>query len=159
MATDPALNLFSSDSSPDEPTAEPVEDRAETAPAEKEKKPRVPKVSPVKVLPPWRPALAKQLHILRSYVVASEGGKSAVSNPELAQVALMHTNNVSLPNTFFADVGLIRREGGGYIPSAPVIEYHQLYEWEPKEAARKLAPLFADAWFGEIVLRSLTLGP
>lgn len=153
MATDPALSLFPTDKPPDEPIDEQPD--GETP----DKKPRVPKVAPAKVLPPRRPPLQKQFHILRSYVVASDGGKHPVSNPELAQVALMHTNNVSLANTFFADVGLIRREGGGYIPTAPVVEYHHQYDWEPDEAARKLAPLFADAWFGEIVLRSLALGP
>lgn len=119
------------------------------------------KAKPIKVLPADRVGFDKQLAILRGYAAASGVEKKSVSNADVGSVVGIHPGSVSNCNPFFADVGLLIRDGGVYKPADAVFEYANSYEWDADQAATKLSSIINSAWFSTIlgprlVFRSLT---
>jgi hypothetical protein len=116
------------------------------------------KVRPVRPLPTDRVGLDKQLIILRAYAKASAAADGqAVSNSDVAQYAHLHMGSVSSCNPFLMDVGLLTREGLRNRPAQAVVDFDQASEWNPERAGAKLAPVIEQSWFGQVMLRRLSL--
>jgi hypothetical protein len=116
------------------------------------------KVRPVRPLPTDRVGFDKQLVILRAYAKASATADGqAVSNSDVAEYAHLHMGSVSSCNPFFIEIGLLSREGLRNRPSPAVVEFDQAAEWNPEKAAWKLAPAIEQSWFGQAMLRRLSL--
>ncbi len=111
-----------------------------------------------RILPTPRIAFAKQLDLLRAYAAASGPSRKVVGNAETAPYVSLSKNTVSLANPFFADIGLVERVGGGFVPSQEVVNFAQAYEWDADRAAHELAPVLERSWFGEALLPRLGFG-
>jgi hypothetical protein len=111
-----------------------------------------------RILPTPRIAFAKQLDLLRAYAAASGTSRKVVGNAETAPYVSLSKNTVSLANPFFADIGLVERVGGGFVPSQEVVNFAQAYEWDADRAAHELAPVLERSWFGEALLPRLGFG-
>ncbi|HEX5369511.1 MAG TPA: hypothetical protein VFY10_08865, partial [Dehalococcoidia bacterium] len=102
-------------------TETPASDQA-PAPAEQgeaqkpvEIRPPAPASKPTKVLPTNRIAFPKQLDILRAFDAASGPPMHRpVSLADVAKIADLASQTLSLPNGFFIDVGLVRKVEGGF---------------------------------------------
>jgi hypothetical protein len=118
---------------------------------------------PVKPLPSSRINDDKSLDMLRALACSStEGGSrdpQPVNNVVLGEVMSMATTTVSTQNPSFADIGLIQKGVGGYLPSKEVIEFQHMYEWSPDTAAESLKPIFAASWFGKTLLPKMRVRP
>ncbi len=115
--------------------------------------------TPTKNLPTDRITFPRQLDLLRAYVAASGPSGKPVTNAEAGAIVDMTASTVSMANAFFAETGLLARNGeGGYIPSADVISFQRAYEWNPESAAQKLGPLLSGSWFAKALLPRLTFG-
>ena len=115
-------------------------------------KARVPlKPRPIKPLPTDRVGFQRQMEILRAYAVNGESGRS-VTNEQVAAAVNIAAQSVSLCNMFFADIGLLQRGDSGYIPSQEVLDFSRAYEWEPENAAKRLAPAIEKAWFATTLI-------
>jgi hypothetical protein len=112
-----------------------------------------------KILPTPRIAFAKQLDLLRAFAAASGAARKPVGNAETAPYVSLSKNTVSLANPFFADIGLVERAGGGFVPSQEVVNFAQAYEWDADRAPHELAPVLERSWFGEALLPRLGFGP
>jgi hypothetical protein len=77
----------------------------------------------------------------------------------VADLVKMVESTVSMSNAFFTDTGLIIRTGGGFIPSADVMNYQRAFEWNPETAAHKLAPILKATWFGQRLITRLSYEP
>ncbi len=108
-----------------------------------------------KILPTPRIAFGKQLDLLRAFAAASGPDKRAVGNADTSKYVGLSANTVSLANPFFADVGLIERVGGGFVPSQAVVNFAQAFEWDADGASHELAPVFGQSWFGSALLPRL----
>lgn len=113
---------------------------------------------PTKPVPTDRIAFPKQFDILRAYAAASGQARKAVSNEEVAALVKMNASTVSLANPLFAEIGLLVRQDGKYVPSDEVFEFQRAYSWNPESAAHKLAPRFHGAWFWEAIKSHLEFG-
>jgi hypothetical protein len=108
-----------------------------------------------KILPTPRIAFGKQLDLLRAFAAASGPEKRPVGNADTSQFVGLSASTVSLANPFFADVGLIERVGGGFVPSKEVVNFAQAFEWDADGASRELGPVFENSWFGSALLPRL----
>lgn len=108
-----------------------------------------------KILPTPRIAFGKQLDLLRAFAAASGSDKRPVGNADTAKFVGLSASTVSLANPFFADVGLIERVGGGFVPSQAVVNFAQAFEWDADGASHELGPVFEQAWFGSALLPRL----
>jgi hypothetical protein len=114
---------------------------------------------PVKPLPTNRIKFEKQLDLLRAFVAASGPSGKVVTNKDVAEIVKMADTTISLANSFFVDSGLIQRADNGFLPSAEVVSFVRMHEWNPETAAHKLAPLFTRAWFGEAIMPRVSFRP
>lgn len=114
---------------------------------------------PNKPLPTDRIAFQKQLDLLRAWVAASGAGTRPANNKDVGTIIKFSENTTSLANAFFVANGFLQRGGdGGYTPTAPVIAYNKAWSWNKETAAQKLAPLLAEAWFGQALIPRLEFG-
>ena len=58
-------------------------------------------------------------------------------------------------NPFFLENGFIEKNGSGYLPTAPVIEFSRRHGWDAPTAAQALAPIVINSWFGQALTRRL----
>lgn len=116
------------------------------------------KPRPIKTLPTDRVGFQRQMEILRAYAVNGESGQS-VTNEQVAAVVNIAAQSVSLCNMFFVEVGLLQRGDGGYIPSQEVLEFSRAHEWDPDNAAKKLAPAIEKSWFATTLIPVLKFRP
>ena len=110
-----------------------------------------------KALPTIRIAVGKQLEVLRVYGAVHANTGRPVSNTELGAAAKLNVSSASYNNTFFAECGLIVKVGNGYVPSVEVSAFNRAYQFDPKKAGFRLAPVLRKAWFAEVVLLQLML--
>lgn len=115
------------------------------------------KTRPTKPLPTERIAYQKQIDILRAYAIATEanGGKP-VTNNDVAAIVKMAATTLPHANSFFAEIGLLQRVEGGYVPAPEVINFHRAYAWNAETAPHKLAPVVQSTWFGQVLLPRLS---
>lgn len=119
---------------------------------------RVKKAKPVKSLPTGRLIFPNQVSTLRAYAKASlHARKNAVSNADVAAVANLNPNTVSLCNPFWADIGLLIRDGYKYQPTEEVFDFDTLADHGDEWAGRRLAPVIESSWFGKALLPRLSL--
>jgi hypothetical protein len=110
---------------------------------------------PTKVLPTDRVSFDKQLDILRAYAAASGQGQAGVANADVAKIANIGSQSISLCNSFFVDAGLLVREGVKQKPVQAVFDYFHAHEWSPETAAAKLGPILSSTWFAKALLPKL----
>jgi hypothetical protein len=129
--------------------------QSESQQTDKTKRPR-----PTRPLPTDRIAYVKQIDILRAYAIATEanGGKP-VTNNDVAAIVKMAASTLPHANSFFAEIGLLQRAEGGYVPSQDVLNFHRAHAWNPETAAHKLAPGIQATWFGQVLLPRLSFRP
>ena len=108
-----------------------------------------------KKLPTFRVGFAKQLDALRAYAVLSDGGTKAVHYSKVGELIKVHEANVSSMNPFFLENGFIEKQGAGYMPTAPIVEYNRAFSWNPETSAQKLAPIVINSWFGQALRQRL----
>lgn len=116
-----------------------------------------PSSKPSRTLPTNRIAFPKQLEILRAFEAASGPARKPVSLTQVAGLAKLAAQTLSLANPFFLDVGLTRKVEGGFLPSDAVHEYALAFQWNPETAAHKLAPPFFDHWAWNALRPSLQM--
>lgn len=115
-----------------------------------------------KALPTDRISFSKQQDIIRAYGVAFEKAEnSPVSNADVGSLVGMASATISQANSFFSDVGILKKaEGGKFTPAPEVLAYMRAWAFNPEAKAWfKLAPLFKDAWFGQEILARLKFRP
>jgi len=96
----------------------------------------------------------KEIEILKALVEFSKKGEQAVSYKEI--VGLGSNTNISSELAFFADAGMAKREKGSkYLPTNEVIEFVNSFNWDEKDAKRKLRDILSKSWFGEITIKIL----
>lgn len=117
---------------------------------------RRPKSRPVKNLPTDRLSFEKQLNVLRGYAAASGPEKKAVGNNEVSQIVGLHAGTISNCNPFFAEAGLLIRDGQKYRPSEEVIAYASSYQWDQEKAVSKLASVLDVTWFAQTLKPKLS---
>jgi hypothetical protein len=115
------------------------------------------KNAPTQKLPTPRIAFQRQLEILRAYAAKSDEGKRSVTNEEVAGIVGMSKDTITLGNAFFADVGVLTRTEGGYLPAPEVVNYLRVHQWSPEKAAHELAPKLAETWFAKVLLPRLAV--
>src|SRR5262249_32087015 len=103
----------------------------------------------------------KSLEVLRALAsVSTEDGRrdpQPVNNVQLGGVLDIHPTTIATANPFFADIGLIEKGVGGYLPSSELLEFRRLHEWDPDSAAQALQPIFAASWFAKTLLPKLRI--
>jgi hypothetical protein len=113
---------------------------------------------PIKPLPTDRVSPLNQLKILRAWAAMSHCGTRAATVNEVAKAVEMAASTVAMTNPFFASIGLLQRLAvGTYAPSDDVIAFFNARD--AAFAPRKLAPVFRQAWFGQILIPRLTYAP
>jgi hypothetical protein len=113
---------------------------------------------PTKPLPTDRVSPPNQLRILRAWASISNEGKRPATVNEVSKTVDMAASTVAMTNPFFSSIGLLQRLAvGTYLPSRDVIAFFN--STDDKTAARKLAPAFRDAWFGQLILPKLKYAP
>lgn len=117
------------------------------------------RIEPQEILPTDRVAFEKQLKFLLAYAAASDNGQKSVSNEDIGHLVDMNPSTVSLANTFFVKLGFLIRSGRGYQPAPEVLEYQLANEWDPDNAALKLAPIIEKAWFTQALKPKLQMRP
>jgi hypothetical protein len=113
------------------------------------------RLKPTKALPTERIAFHKQLDMLRAFAVAYTTTQKAVTNAEVADIVKMAATTVPHANAFFSETGLLLRQDGAYIPSEDVMRFHRAHEWNPENAAHKLAPTLRMTWFANTLIPKL----
>lgn len=113
--------------------------------------PKVAKAKPLKALPTARLMFEKQLGIIRAYAAASTNERKPVSNADVAKIAEVDPNTVSLCNPFLREIQLITREGHNHRPSDAAIDYFQAWKWNQETAAIKLRPVIESSWFAAVL--------
>ncbi|MGE5534965.1 MAG: hypothetical protein ACM3W7_05565 [Acidobacteriota bacterium] len=116
---------------------------------------KAPKAKPIKVLPTDRLGHEKQLSVLRGYAAAAGPERKSVSHKEVAAIVKIHEGTISNCNPFFADVGLIERDGYRYRPAEAVLDYANSFEWDAAGAAAKMAAMFESHWAAKALLPRL----
>lgn len=116
-------------------------------------------LKPAKPLPTERINFSKQLDLLRAYAAVSGPSGKTVTNREVADVVKMAEGTASMANSFFGDIGFLKKGDGGYLPAPEVANYLHAYEWNPESAAQKLAPLISASWFWQAVSPKLSFRP
>lgn len=119
---------------------------------------RLKRIKPIKPLPTGRLVFPKQVSTLRAYVKASiHAHKNAVSIADVAPIAECSSNTVSLCNPFWADIGLLNRDGHKYVPTDVVFDFDTLADHGDEFAGHKLAPVMESSWFAKALLPRLSL--
>jgi hypothetical protein len=108
------------------------------------------------VLPTDRIAFPKQLSLLRAWAAASGPANKMVTNDDVARMVKMVPTTVQMANPFFADIGLLQKMDGGFVPSPEVVSFNRAFEWSPETSPQKLAPIIEHSWFGEALLPRLS---
>ncbi len=155
MQSDSVKNPDSVTTSKTTPTAKtPQKSKAAPAPATKSNR-----SEPNQTLPTDRIAFDKQLQLLLAYAAASDSGRKAVSNEEIADLVepKMKASTVSLANAFFTKTGLLSRSGREYTPAKEVLDFKLANEWDAATAAFKLAPLMERTWFAQALRPKLEM--
>ncbi|MEM9111382.1 MAG: hypothetical protein AAGC72_15315 [Planctomycetota bacterium] len=114
---------------------------------------------PTKTLPSARSNTKSQFDLLRAWAVASGVAKKAASTPEVAKIAGRDSSTVSSCNSFFSEIGLLKKEGRSYVPAEEVFDYNRQHEWSPDKAPQKLAPILKESWAWEAVGGRLSFNP
>ncbi len=135
-------------------TAESAAPAERSAPAPAETKTRL-----TKKLPTFRASFTKHMDCLRAYAVLSKSGAEPVHYIKISDMIKLHEANVSSMNPFFVESGFIEKQAGGYMPHAAVIEYNRQHQWNPENAAHKLAPVILAAWYGQALSQRLQFRP
>ncbi len=112
-------------------------------------------------LPSPRLNQENSLELIRALVsISTDGGRHEpmpVNNNQLGTVMDIHPTTIATANPFFADIGLILKGPGGYMPCDELIEFHRLYEWNKETAATALQPIFASSWFAKTLVPKLRI--
>lgn len=118
-----------------------------------------PPKKPNKVLPAKKLSTTKQLEVLRAFAIASTHQRNAVTIQQVADVAQIHPNSVSICNPFFDDIGFVSKQGHKFIPSQPVMEYSDRIQWDANDAGSKLKGLISGTWFYDVIVPRTSLRP
>lgn len=110
---------------------------------------------PAKILPTDRLSFEKQLSVLRGYAAASGPEKKAVGNADVSKIVGIHAGSISNCNPFFADAGLLIRDGQKYRPSEEVFAYSSSYQWDQEKATLKLYAILQVTWFAATLMPKL----
>ncbi|MCH8901980.1 MAG: hypothetical protein IIC88_06740 [Chloroflexi bacterium] len=113
---------------------------------------------PKKPLPTSRISLAKQLEILRAYAAASGDDQKAVGLADVAGIANIAKDTISLANRFLLPVGLITKADAKFSPSEAVRAFALSVRWGDETAAHKLAPQLTTGWFWDVLDPILKFG-
>lgn len=116
------------------------------------------KKKPTKILPSGRMPFDRQLLLLRAYATAYAHYEKPMTTGEVSTVAKIPNTTISTANQFLLDVGLIERQGGGFVPSQAVIAFNHAFEWNPETAAHKLAPILEKTWFAKLLIPKVMMG-
>jgi hypothetical protein len=111
------------------------------------------------ILPTPRISFPKQIDLLRAFGTLHATHGAPLSNDDVARVVGMAPGTVSLANPFFADVGLIQKVDGRFLPSREVTSFARVYRWDADKAPRELAPLIRETWFAKTLLPLLSYSP
>lgn len=111
------------------------------------------------VIPTNRLTLPKQVEIIRAYAAAYDATKGPVGIEEITRFVGMAASTVSQTNAFLTDIGLVRKDGRRFVPSAEVQAMNRLYDVSRDKALAKMAPLFEKSWFGAVVIPKLKFRP
>jgi hypothetical protein len=114
---------------------------------------------PERFLPTERIKFERQLELLRAYAAASGPAVKAVTNREVATFVNMTESTTSMANAFFTQSGFLQKTAEGLVPAPEVVSYQRAFQWNPEKASHKMAPLVLRTWFGEALIRRLTLKP
>jgi hypothetical protein len=120
---------------------------------------RFPRKKPNKILPSDKISFSRQLEVLRAWALASAAEDVVVSNEAVAVIVGMNASTLSLLNSFFANVGFLRKSGAGYLPSSEVLQFNQNCAAAGQNAAYALAPLLKKTWFARAILPHLAYEP
>jgi len=116
------------------------------------------RLRPTKPLPTDRVSPLNQLRILRAWASVSNEGERPATVNEVSKTVEMAASTVAMTNPFFSSIGLLQRLAvGTYMPSKDVVAFFNARSHDT--AARKLAPAFRDAWFGQLILPKLKHAP
>lgn len=119
-------------------------------------RPQKPRAKPTKAVPSDRISFQKQLDLLRAFAAVSGQSGRAVTTVEVAAVVNLKPETISTANAFFLDLGFLSRGDGGFVPGAEVISFQRAHEWNSDNAAAKLAPRVAQAWFAVSLMPRLS---
>ncbi len=112
----------------------------------------------IQPLPTDRVSPQNQLEILRAWASVSREGTRAATVNEIASTVDMAASTVAMTNPFFSSIRLLQRLARGtYIPSKEVIAFFNAKK--SRTAGRELAPVFRDAWFGQLLIPKLKYAP
>lgn len=113
--------------------------------------------SSMKALPTDRLTLDRQMAALHGFALASESEGRAVTIHDVAKLIHLSASSVSLTTNFFVDSGLlVRAEATGFRPTSITEEYRQAREWDPENAAKRLAPAVEKAWFTRVLTKQIS---
>lgn len=113
-----------------------------------------------RILPTDRLKHEQQVKALKAYPIVSNYGAQAVGSDDIATFVGVTAATAGLNNAFFADAGLIIRQSKGkYVPSEIVNEFAREHTFDPKAAAKLLAPSFEKMWYFEVVAQCDEMGP
>ena len=116
-----------------------------------------PRPEPQFQLPTDRVAFDKQMDFLLAYAAASDQGRKAVSNEDVALLVKMKASTVSLANAFFVKMGFLSKSGREYLPAKEVLDMKLANEWDATNAPQKLAPIIERSWFAQALRAKLDL--
>lgn len=111
-----------------------------------------------KVLPTNRMTFEKQLHLLRGYAAGYAHYKEPVSIRQVANVAKMNRDTISMANAFLLDAGLIDKSGLAFVPSAATIAFNHAHEWNAETAPQKLGSALQKTWFAQKLMPLVMMG-
>lgn len=110
-------------------------------------------------LPTDRVTFTSQLEILRAYPAAYEKSGTAVSLDDLKGFINMAPATISLTNSFFCNVGLLRKDGRKFVPCGELQATLRMWSISQERAWRKLGPVFQRSWIGEALIPKLRFKP
>lgn len=116
-----------------------------------------PRTKPAKFLATDRIQFPKrQFDTLRAFVIAASKSEQPASLSEVAPLANLSVNTLSVITTFFVNANLITKsEGNKFAPTSESIEYERSYNWNPETAAHALMPALENTWFAKTILSHL----
>jgi hypothetical protein len=135
---------------------------ASETPLQSDQKTKREKSTLTKVLPTDRIAFDKQVKILQAFAACYESNAAKPVSSKLAGETVTpkfseSTLLVAVP--FFADIGLLTRIGGDFVPCPELVAYNQAVSLSASEAKRKLRPVFEKTWFCRLLVPRVQLNP